>query len=83
MDKITIINDENKEIECDVILAYEDPNTKKGYLVYTDGEVEENGEAKLYLANYNPNNPDDLELTDVETKEEIDMIVKMLEEMGK
>ena len=74
MEKITLINKDGTEANYDVVLAYEDPNTKKGYLVYT--EDKENGH--LYIASYDPNNEDDLDLRDVETEEERNMILDLL-----
>ena len=74
MEKITLINKDGTEANYDVVLAYEDPNTEKGYLVYT--EDKENGH--LYIASYDPNNEDDLDLRDVETEEEKNMILDLL-----
>lgn len=81
-EKITLIDKDNKEIECDVVLAYEDKDTKKGYLVYTDGTLDENGEKNMYASYYNPLDPDDVELKEIETQEEVDMLMSMLEKMG-
>lgn len=74
MDNIKLINKNGQEEEYKVVLAYEDPNTKVGYLVYT--EADEKG--SLYLASYDSTNTDNLELKDVETQEEKDMIMNIL-----
>ena len=31
-----VINDEGKEIECEVLFTFESDETKKNYIVYTD-----------------------------------------------
>lgn len=73
MEKVTLINKNGNEQEYEIVLAYEDPNTKKGYIVYREDE-ESN---QLYVSSYDPNNDDNLELHDV-TKEEKDMIMNIL-----
>lgn len=77
MEKIKLVDKNGQEEEYKVVLAYEDPNTKKGYLVYT--EDKENG--NLYIASYDPINEDDLELKNVETQEEKDMIMEKLQSL--
>jgi uncharacterized protein YrzB (UPF0473 family) len=76
MEKISLINKNGLEEEFDVVLAYEDPKTKNGYLVYTKDKNNNNGD--LYLASYDPSNTDNLELHDVNTQEEKDMIMNIL-----
>lgn len=73
MEKVTLINKNGNEQEYEIVLAYEDPNTKKGYIVYREDE-ESN---QLFVSSYDPNNDDNLELHDV-TKEEKDMIMNIL-----
>ena len=79
MEKVSLINKNGIEEEYDVVLAYEDPNTNKGYLVYTEDKNNKNG--NLYLASYDPTNLDNLELQDVTTQEEKDMIKNILKNM--
>lgn len=79
MEKVRLINKNGIEEEFDVVLAYEDPNTKKGYLVYIEDKNIRNG--NLYLASYDPSNEDNLELQDVTSQEEKDMIMDILKNM--
>ena len=37
----TIVNDEGKEIKCEVLFTYEDEKTKKNYIAYTDNTLDE------------------------------------------
>ena len=39
----TIVNDEGKEIECEVLFTFESDETKKNYMVYTDNTLDEEG----------------------------------------
>ena len=77
MEKITLVNKNGEEVEYKAILASEDPDTKKGYLVYT----EDRDDGDLYLASYDPLDEDNLQLTNVETDDEKDMIMDLLEEL--
>ena len=50
----TIVNDEGKEIKCEVLFTYEDEKTKKNYMAYTDNTLDEEGNTKVYASIYNP-----------------------------
>ena len=77
MKKIKLINKNGIEEEFDIVLAYEHPKTKVGYLVYTDDKEKGN----YYIASYDPRNTENLELKDVKTQEEKDMIMNILKNM--
>ncbi len=77
MEKITLVNKNGEEEEYKAILAYEDPETQKGYLVYT----EDRDDGDLYVASYDPLNEDNLELVNVETDDEKDLVMDLLEEL--
>ena len=38
-----VINDEGKEVECEVLFTFESDETKKNYIVYTDNTTDEEG----------------------------------------
>ena len=52
--KISIKNNEGKEIECDVLFTFDDDNTKKSYIVFTDNTLDENGNIKVYANTFDP-----------------------------
>ena len=79
MEKVCLVSKDGYEEEYDVVLAYEDPNTKKGYLVYMKDKNDKNGD--LFLASYDPMNENDLDLKEVETQEEKDMIMDLLQKI--
>ena len=46
--KIVIKNDKNEEIECDVLFTFDNTETNKSYIVYTDNTKDELGNTKVY-----------------------------------
>lgn len=50
----TIMNDEGKEIECEVLFTFDSDETKKSYIVYTDNTLDEEGNTKVYASVYDP-----------------------------
>lgn len=75
--KFTIINDEGKEIECEVLFTVDSDETKKSYIVYTDNTIDETGSYKTYASIYDPSG-ESLKLESIETEKEWDMIEKIL-----
>ena len=64
-----VVNDEGKEIECEVLFTFESDETKKNYLVYTDNTTDELGNIKVYANTYDPYS-DSGSLGELETDEE-------------
>lgn len=77
-----VINDEGKEIECEVLFTFESDETKKNYIVYTDNTVDEEGNTKVYASIYNPDQ-DETKLLPIETDKEWKIIETILEELQK
>ena len=75
-----VINDEGKEIECEVLFTFESDETKKNYIVYTDNTVDEEGNTKVYASIYNPDQ-DETKLLPIETDKEWKIIETILEEL--
>ena len=50
----TIVNDEGKEIECEVLFTFDSDETKKSYIVYTDNSTDESGSIRVYASTYDP-----------------------------
>ncbi|MBQ8659678.1 MAG: DUF1292 domain-containing protein [Bacilli bacterium] len=65
----TIINDEGKEVECEILFTFDSDETKKSYIVYTDNTLDDQGSTKVYASVYDPtgNNPS---LMPIETEKE-------------
>lgn len=75
-----VINDEGKEIECEVLFTFESDETKKNYIVYTDNTQDENGNTKVYASIYNPGD-NNAKLLPIETDKEWKIIETVLEEL--
>lgn len=75
-----VINDEGKEIECEVLFTFESDETKKNYIVYTDNSIDEEGNTKVYASIYNPDQ-DETKLLPIETDKEWKIIETILEEL--
>ena len=76
--KFIVINDEGKEIECEVLFTFESEETNKNYIVYTDNTVDEIGNIKVYASIFDPNS-DTTKLDPIETDKEWNMIESILE----
>lgn len=80
-----VINDEGKEVECEVLFTFDSDETKKSYIAYTDNTVDEMGNTKVYASIYTPNeNP--VNLIPIETEKEwkiIETILNTLQEQAK
>lgn len=75
-----VVNDEGKEVECEVLFTFESEETKKNYIVYTDNTVDEDGNTKVYASIYNPNEAE-TKLLPIETDKEWKIIETILEEI--
>ncbi len=75
-----VVNDEGKEVECEVLFTFESEETKKNYIVYTDNTTDEEGNTKVYASIYNPNDAE-TKLLPIETEKEWKIIETILEEI--
>ena len=75
-----VINDEGKEVECEVLFTFESDETKKNYIVYTDNTLDEEGNTKVYASIYEPEQ-DETKLLPIETDKEWKIIETILEEI--
>jgi len=71
--KIIIKNDRNEEIECDVLFTFDNNDTNKSYIVYTDNTKDDLGNIKVYANTYNEDDEEGM-LGNIETEEEWNII---------
>ena len=80
----TVINDEGKEIVCDVLFTFDSDETKKSYIVYTDNTKDKNGNIQVYASIFNPDaDKEGTELLPIQTDKEwkvIETILSSLQE---
>jgi len=77
-----VINDEGKEIECEVLFTFESEETNKNYIVYTDNTTDEEGNTKVYASIYYPDQ-EETKLEPIETDKEWKIIESILDEIQK
>ena len=77
----TVINDEGKEIKCDVLFTFDSDETKKSYIVYTDNTKDKEGNIQVYASIFNPVSNDSTELLPIETEKEWKVIETILESL--
>lgn len=47
-----VVNDEGKEVDCEVLFTFDSDETKKSYIAYTDNTIDEVGNVKVYASIY-------------------------------
>lgn len=75
-----VTNDEGKQVDCEVLFTFESDETKKNYMVYTDGTVDETGNTKVYASIYTPEQ-ETTELQPIKTEKEWKIIETILEQL--
>lgn len=78
--KFTVLNEEGREVECEVLFTFESDETGKNYIVYTDNTTDEEGFTKVFASAYNPDE-NDRTLLPIETEEEWEMIEHILNQL--
>lgn len=73
----TIINDEGKEVECEILFTFDSDETGKSYIVYTDNTLDEDNNTKVYASIYDPTGQDST-LQPIETEKEWKVIENIL-----
>ena len=74
----TVLNDEGKEITCEILFTFDSEETKKSYIVYTDNTTDDAGNVKVYASVYKPES-ETTELLPIETEREWKIIETILE----
>ena len=77
----TVINDEGKEITCDVLFTFDSDETKKSYIVYTDNTKDDDGNIQVYASIFDPKCEDQTELQPIESEKEWKVIETILESL--
>ena len=80
MDKntFTVINDEGKEITCNVLFTFDSEETGKSYIVYTDNSVDDQGNTQVFASIFDPTTKS-TKLEPIETEKEWKVIETILE----
>lgn len=73
-----VMDDNGKEVVCEVLFTFDSEETKKSYIVYTDNTTDEKGNVKVYASVYKPESTT-TELLPIETEREWKIIETILE----
>ena len=79
---ITVTNEKGESVVCDILFTFDNEETGKSYIVYTDNTKDENGKVRVYASIFNPDDPK-TKLEDIKTEKEwkvIDTILQTLQE---
>lgn len=77
----TVINEEGKEVVCNVLFTFDSDETKKSYIVYTDNTKDNQGNIQVYASIYNKEQEDNMELLPIETDKEWKVIETILDSL--
>lgn len=74
----TVMDENGKEVTCEVLFTFDSEETNKSYMVYTDNTTDEDGNVRVYASTFDPN-AENTELKPIETEREWKIIETILE----
>jgi len=81
MDKkntIKVYDENGNEVICDILFTFDNEETKKSYVVYTDNTKDKNGKIQVYASIYDPNDSTK-KLEEIKSEKEWKVINTILE----
>jgi len=73
----TVTDNEGNTIEYEILFTFDSDETKKSYIVFTDNNIDNEGNIITYAATYDKNEKE-LHLGDIETEREWTLIENLL-----
>lgn len=73
-----VIDDNGKEVTCEVLFTFDSEETKKNYIVYTDNTTDEAGNVRVYASIFRPED-EKMELLPIESEREWKIVETILE----
>lgn len=74
----TVMDENGKEVTCEVLFTFDSEETKKNYIVYTDNTTDEEGNVRVYASTFDPST-ENTELKPIETDREWKIVETILE----
>ena len=74
----TVMDENGKEVTCEVLFTFDSEETKKNYIVYTDNTTDDEGNTRVYASVFDPTK-ESTELMPIETDREWKIIETILE----
>lgn len=78
--KISALTENGQIKEYDVILTYHSEVYNKHYIVYTENKYDEKHELRIYVSEYDYDNPENI-VTDITNKEEYNEVKKEIDKI--
>lgn len=79
----TVLMDDGEEVLCEILFTFESEMTNKKYIVYTDSEVDDEGNTKVYASVLSHMDGSVAKLLPIETDREWCIIETILDELKK
>ncbi len=76
--QFTVLDDNGKEVVCDVLFTFDSDETKKSYIVYTDNSVDQDGNTQVFASIFDPTK-EETKLEPIESEKEWKIIETILE----
>lgn len=73
-----VLDENGKEVTCEVLFTFDSEETKKSYMVYTDNTTDDDGNVRVYASTFDPNS-ENTELKPIETEREWKIVETILE----
>ena len=77
---IDVTREDGTCVECDIIAAFDCETTGKSYIIYTDRELDENGNTQLFASIWDDSG-EIPQLLEIESEEEWQMVDELLDQM--
>lgn len=73
-----VLDENGKEVTCEVLFTFDSEETKKSYIVYTDNTTDDDGNVRVYASIFDPNK-ENTELKPIESEREWKIVETILE----
>ena len=74
----SMLDENGKEVVYDVLFTFDNDETGKSYIAYTDNSKDDNGNIQVYASTYDPDDPES-KLEAIETDKEWKVIETILD----
>ena len=75
---IKVFDEKGNEVICDILFTFDNEETKKSYIVYTDNTKDKEGKVQVYASIYDPKDPS-MKLEEIKSDKEWKVINTILE----
>lgn len=73
----TMLNEAGEEVKYDVLFTFDNEETNKSYIAYTDNTYDDDGNISVYASTYDPNSSEVI-LGKIETEDEWKVVETIL-----